>query len=378
MSGVDYKKTPLELRQQLAFTDESAMTAMQKICGVEGVSGCVILATCNRTEVYISAETEVCAEQLLIEVANADESVFDGLIYSYKDTDVIYRLFETACGLHSAMFREDQIITQISRASELCRTVSCGSGELDVLFRMAVTTGKRAVSVAENGSRESSTHLAVNMLEKKCGSLAGKKVLVIGNGKIGILAARLMSEKGADVTITLRTYRHGESIVPRGCKVVEYNDRAKILDGCDIVISATKSPHYTITADMTKNIKIPKFAVDLAVPCDIEKGALKGCECYDIDDFTSESTAVNPEIYEVIESGVQEYLGWCNYRENISAFEEIKCIIAKRIVQTTEIDEETVKTVSERTADLLFGSLRGVITPKAVEECLKKLKCRMR
>jgi hypothetical protein len=71
-------------------------------------------------------------------------------------------------------------------------------------------------------------------------------------------------------------------------------------------------------------------------------------------------------------------MGWCNYRENISAFEEIKDIISKRIVHTTDIDEEVVKTVSERTADMLFGSLRGVITAKAVDDCLKKLKSRMR
>lgn len=378
MAGVDYKKTALELRERVAFDDEGAMLGMQRICTLDGVTGCVILSTCNRTEVYISAEVEVEAKRALMLAADVDESEFDRLIYTYGDNEVIYHLFETACGLHSAMFREDQIISQISRASELSRTALCGCGELDVLFRMAVTTGRRAVCISENGYRESSTHLAVDMLEKSCGDLSGKNCLVIGNGKIGILAARLLKNKGADVTITLRTYRHGESVVPRGCKVVPYNDRITALDGCDIVISATKSPHFTITKEMTSNIKMPKYAVDLAVPRDIEEGALDGAKYYNIDSFTSESTFVQPEIYEVIESGVQEYMGWCNYRENISAFEEIKDIISKRIVHTTDIDEEVVKTVSERTADMLFGSLRGVITAKAVDDCLKKLKSRMR
>jgi glutamyl-tRNA reductase len=378
MAGADYKKTPLSLRERLSLGDGATRAALLELCGGDGVNGAVILSTCNRTELYISAESEVLAEVLLLDIAGAEAALFDGMIYSMRDTDVVYHLFETVCGLHSAMLRESQIITQVSKAADISRECGCTDSELDVLFRMAVTTGRRAVSVSETGFRESSAHRAVALLEERCKSFVGKKVLVIGNGKIGALAARLLRDKGADVTITLRTYRHGESIVPAGCRVVPYSERLSAADGCDILVSATKSPHFTITKAMTADIKLPSYVVDLAVPRDIEPGSCEGAFLIDIDNLKGGASQINEEVYDVIESGVGEYFGWCNYRENLDVFEEIKSVISDRITHTTDFDPVVVKSVSEKTANMLFGALREVITPKAVEDCLKKLKYRMR
>ncbi|MFQ9125996.1 MAG: NAD(P)-dependent oxidoreductase [Butyricicoccaceae bacterium] len=87
--------------------------------------------------------------------------------------------------------------------------------------------------------------------ERFFGTLAGKRAVVIGNGEMGRLAARTLVEAGCAVTVTLRTYRHGETVVPQGCATVPYDRRMERIEGADLVVSATTSPHFTLTAEQT-------------------------------------------------------------------------------------------------------------------------------
>ena len=109
------------------------------------------------------------------------------------------------------------------------------------------------------------------ILERELQGLHNKQVLVIGNGQMGRLAAEILQEAGAKVQVTLRTYRHGETVIPRGCGTVGYEDRLEALEGADALVSATTSPHYTLTKEQLLTLKTPpKVAVDLAVPRDID------------------------------------------------------------------------------------------------------------
>ena len=100
------------------------------------------------------------------------------------------------------------------------------------------------------------------VLEQELSGLRDKRILVIGNGQMGRLAAALLQQSGAQVFVTLRTYRHGETVVPAGCCTVPYDERVAALEGMDALVSATTSPHYTITLEqlMTLQPYQPFFA----------------------------------------------------------------------------------------------------------------------
>ena len=83
----------------------------------------------------------------------------------------------------------------------------------------------------------------MEQLAAELGDLTGKRALVIGNGEMGRLASSLLTAKGCQVTVTLRTYRHGVTIVPAGCQTIGYDERMKLVPACDILLSATTSPH---------------------------------------------------------------------------------------------------------------------------------------
>lgn len=100
-------------------------------------------------------------------------------------------------------------------------------------------------------------------------------VMVIGaTGKIGTsLVKNLVSHKNISIITTLRN--HNNDLTYRNdVSAVEYNDRYKYIDKVDCLISATSSPHYTITYyDLQKCLKENKnrLFIDLAVPPDIDR-----------------------------------------------------------------------------------------------------------
>lgn len=379
-AGVDYKKAPIELREELSLDDRSIVNIIKEICKLNEVKGCVILSTCNRTEIYISADEYIEADRILIEYSKADYEKFKGKFNIYIDTEVVYHLIETACGLNSAIKREGQIITQVSHAIALSHENKCTDAEIDVLFRIAVSAAKKAVTAPESNYRQSSAYKAVEMLEKIYISLEGRKCVIIGNGKVGILAANLLRSKGADVTITLRSYKHGNNTIPNGCSIVEYADRSKVIDGCDILLSATKSPHFTVTSELTQGIKMPEYIIDLAVPRDIEPSVYenRNIKYFNIDNFTSADVNEDKEVYEIVENAVSEYISWNNYRNSIKEIENIKSVISKRIIKTTGYDEDLVNTVTDKALDMVFGGIKRAVTPEVLKECYRKIKERAR
>ena len=103
---------------------------------------------------------------------------------------------------------------------------------------------------------------------------------------MGRLSAALLHRLGCAVTVTLRTYRHGETVVPAGCAVAPYEERYAAMKGVDLLLSATTSPHYTISARELAAVEDhPRLLADLAIPRDIEPavGELPGVTLYNVD-----------------------------------------------------------------------------------------------
>ena len=168
-------------------------------------------------------------------------------------------------GLKSQIWGEDQIISQVKAAigiaREQGRRTRCWRPCFETLWPRA-RRSKQKFGLPE--SLPPAAARAVDVLRRDMGKLDGKRALVIGNGEMGRLSASLLREAGCSVTVTLRTYRHGETVVPAGCGVVPYDDRFSAMEGMDLVLSATTSPHYTVTAEQMSMLKRrPSWVVDL-------------------------------------------------------------------------------------------------------------------
>lgn len=383
MSGLDWQRTPIELRERLTFSRDRAEALNRLLRDREGVEGCVLIATCNRTEVYLS-----CAEgaqpdpgRLLCAAAGQDYRPFQAVFQTRTGEAAARHLMEVAGGLHSQIWGEDQIVTQVKTALSTARTAGTADSVLETLFRNAAAAGKEIKSkVRLTGVGRSAASQAVEALTRAAGTLAGKRALVIGNGEMGRLCARLLGEAGCAVTVTLRSYRHGETVVPAGCAVVPYEDRYRAMDGMDVLVSATTSPHYTVTDQALDGVaRPPKLMADLAIPRDIqpEVGQRPGLVLYNVDDLgAAADRAVPPQAAEIVEKYLGQLAQWENYRACLPALERVKQAVTARLLSTGLDGEESRDVVEQavsRAVDLLSGGLRENLTPEDLERCAEKI-----
>lgn len=387
MAGIDFKHASLDVREKISFGKDDIIRITKNLCKSDNVDGCVILSTCNRTEIYMSFRYEYeNPAKKLFDLWCGEYHEFKNRITVLYDADAALHLSEVACGIHSAIICEEQIVTQINEAADLSRSVGGMDAVLNSLFRGAVSSGKKALTDFHVSAVPSSSAVyAVDMAEKLLGGLDGKKALVIGSGKVGCLAAKTFVQRGCETYMTLRSYTSGINLIPCGVKTVPYSDRMSAAADSDIILSATRSPHYTMTAEDIKNLnKKPECIFDLAVPRDIEPGAEKIVRCFNIDDMFTDSGASDAElegIRAVAEEYADEFLVWDRFRNAIPSIENIKRLVGERVLYSPQLSDyrdkdsfkEMVSTAAEKAADLVFKSIKEYISRDMLDNCRERL-----
>lgn len=309
--SISHKIAPLTIRELFAFSKEQQEQLMRNMVADTLIDECIVVATCNRTEIYTytSAENSLgeifqAMQKILLREAKAEntENIMDYILF-YHDKKAIHHLFEVTTGLDSMVIGEDQILGQVKTAQEQAMAIHTSGVFLNTLFRYAIT-GAKKVKTDTNLSKTSvsTATLALKIAEKELGTVHGKKVLIIGaSGKIGgIVMKNFGCIEGVKLYVTVRSIntlqrsRHMKA----DYETISYDARYEVLDEMDVIISATSSPHYTLTYDkMMKNLKTDKkrVFVDLAVPMDIDSkiNEKENCIYYNIDDFTKISKENN-------------------------------------------------------------------------------------
>ena len=336
MIGIDYKKASVDVRAQFSFTKKNTVAALENLKKEPGILGCIILSTCNRMEIWASTgeDWQGSLYEFLCREKEKDPDEFRQYFVSRKEEEAVEHLFYLTSGLKSQILAEDQIITQVKDALALSREAYCTDNVLEVLFRMAVTAAKKVkTQVSFSRANSSVIHQAIERLENQGFSIQGKTCMVIGNGEMGKVTALALKEAGADVTVTVRQYRSGIVTIPQGCDRINYGERLEFLPKCDLAVSATASPNYTLTMEQIENAEIPGHIVliDLAVPRDIEPsaGTLSNVTLYDIDSFKID--AVSPKLQasldqagKILQEQQEEFYSWYNGRDLIPRIQEIK------------------------------------------------------
>lgn len=399
MIGIDYNRASVDIRAGFSFTKKNAAAAMERLKREQGVQGCIILSTCNRMEIWASAQEEwqgslyefLCREK---EKAPAD---FREYFAQRTGREAVEHLFYLASGLKSQILAEDQILTQVKDALALAREAYCTDNVLEVLFRMAVTAAKRVkTEVSFPRGNISVIHQALDCLENQGFSPRGKTCMVIGNGEMGKVAALALKEAGADVTVTVRQYRSGMVSIPKGCDRINYGDRMEFLPKCDLAVSATASPNYTLTRQLLEEAGISGHMVliDLAVPRDIEPsaGALPNVTLYDIDSF--KINALSPKMQASMDkAGVilaeqqEEFYNWYDGHDLIprirdikkEAVEDLNLRIMKILRKTPMEDADREKllnaidTAAAKVVNKMIFGLRDSLEQEAFKNCVEGL-----
>ena len=292
MAGIDHTRAGVDIRSVFSFTKKKTGELYEVMRKVPGLNGCVLLSTCNRMEIWLSTADEIRFSPLalLCDKLELDTKDYEPYFQCRQEHEAVEHLFRLAAGLESQIMGEDQIITQVGEALAFARSSYATDRTLEVLFRLAVTGGKRVKTEARFSTADQSViHAALLFLESEGLSLKGKTCMVIGNGMMGRISAQALLDRGADVTVTVREYRSGIVDIPPGCRRIGYTQRYDLLPSCDLVISATSSPNYTLRYEPLAELFVdhPIPLIDLAVPRDIEPAVkeLTWARLFDVDSF---------------------------------------------------------------------------------------------
>lgn len=241
-------------------------------------------------------------------------------------------LFRVAAGLESMVLGEDQILGQVGEAMDVARTMGHGGKELNKVVREAVTCAKEIKTTYRISEKPLSvSYVGIQMLEKQ-GGIQGKQVLVIGSGKTAVLALTYLYEYEAEsIVLCSRTLSHAEELRKKypQLEIVSYQYRYEIMEKCDIVVTATSSPHLVVRKEawlpVSKKRKGRELLfLDLAAPRDVDPGLAEqdGVQVIDLDTLQQvtgknqrERKRLAKLCQTVIEEWVKEVLDWlCSCR----------------------------------------------------------------
>jgi glutamyl-tRNA reductase len=287
--GVSHHGAAVELRERVALRHEEAKAVASQLADAAGEAVC--LSTCNRTELYVAHDDDVPADVDATSVLLEREPDLANALYRLSDEAAALHLFRVAAGLDSLVPGEGEILGQVRAAFEAGATGPI----LDRLFRQALYAGRKARSQTAIGESPASVSAAAAALAQQVfGDLDGRRILLVGAGKVSEQAARNLISRGAEIAVVAnRTLDRAGELAERFRSAALPLERIEDeLARADVVVSSTSSPDVVLHRDQVERALRarrgrPLFFIDLAVPRDLdpEINELDGCYLYDIDDL---------------------------------------------------------------------------------------------
>lgn len=294
--SISFKTAPEDIRNKFAFTNSEKKDFLSQLSEFITDAKCVILGTCNRTEIYVESHNGVFSilENLLSRKTKLSISEIRKYARYYEEESAIEHIFKVTCGLDSMILGENEILSQVKQTYLESLQEKRTGYELNITFLSALSCAKKIKTQTEIAkSAISFATLTCNEIKNfiQENNITSPSILIIGgSGKIGSSIIKNILNKDFNAKIYVTQRSHGNTIdFTDKVEVLDYTKRFEYLKNVDIVISATKSPHYTINyEDTLSNISSKKMLfIDLASPYDIDReiSKIQNCTLITIDYF---------------------------------------------------------------------------------------------
>lgn len=369
------KNTPLEIREKFIIKARKHNEYVEKL--LEELKEVVILATCNRTEIYFNLSSNKSEEELLkniFEIFDWDYE-YKSYIFIEANEDAYRHLFEVCCGFHSKILGEDQILGQVKDAYEESLNIKGVSLELHRLFQEAITCGKKFRRDAKlfEIPVSSASIVANEAIDHKC-----TKFMVLGYGEVGQLIMKyLLSHNVEVIYLVVRNNRIKDEICDERVRVINFEEKNNYIDEVECIIGCTSAPHPVVRRQDVKKEGNKLIMYDLSVPRDIEKevALLDRTEVYNIDTISridDKNKKLRKERMEehtyIMTKYIKEYEDWLKIRSIAPTMKKLRDL-------GNEVSEKRIETFSHKSnekkdialADKLIKSTSDFYINRAIE-----------
>jgi glutamyl-tRNA reductase len=298
--GVSHQTAPVALLEQFAMGADDTVKALHELVGSDHVSEAIVLATCNRVEVFAEVDrfhggvTDV--SRVLARQAGATVEELSPYVTVHYEDQAVAHLFTVAAGLDSMVVGETQVLGQLRNAYAIAREQGTVGRAMHPVAQRALRVGKRVHS--ETGIDKAGASLvsvSLDRAEQRIGSLAGRPVLVVGAGSMGALAATTLARRGAAVTVSSRTSAHAQRLATAvEGRAAHLADMPAEIAAVDVLVTCTGARGIVIGTEVVAGAMRsrigaagpdrPLVVIDLALPRDVDPGvaALPGVHVVDL------------------------------------------------------------------------------------------------
>jgi len=397
MAGMSHKVAEIAIREKFYIPMDVKTSALSN----SPFDELLILATCNRTEIYAASDREIAEEELVRYVcglAGQDYDSFAKFFYFKAGDEVAHHVMNVCAGLDSVAVGEDQILHQIGRAYETAHQLNATGNTLNKLFQGAIHTTKR-IKTETNLSKLSCNipFLAMKQVQKTFDDLENRTVYIVGLGEMGSLMLKYVQENTTKIFASSRTFANAEKYADV-LTPVKLEDRYKVMGQCDVVILCSICQEPLVTKENLEKIgNKPRLVIDLGSPRNAEAsiGSFPGVDYVCVDDLekiVSENRRLRMEelvaAQKILKEGIDEFLQWYSMDEvskqvslhaerMVSAANEESEKLLRSMPGLPEEDRKRIAMMYERFAkkmanDYLY-KVRASNTPEEVQVFLKCL-----
>lgn len=326
--SLSHKSAPLAVREQVALTEGEVKDFSIKIKDLFSIQECLVVSTCNRTEVYYAAERDFTAD--LIKTLLVQKGIIETETYFVHfqqfnvQEEAVKHLFYVATGLDSKVVGDLQIPNQIKQSYQISADLNMAGPFLHRLMHTIFFSNKRvAQETSFRDGAASTSYAAVALTEGLTQNINNPKVLILGLGEIGIDVCKNMADKEfAEITVMNRTRAKAEKIASgRNFRVADFSDLEREVKRSDVIISSVMIDKPLITKELINRIGILtyKYFIDLSVPRSVEDSVedISGALVYNIDSLRERADealrirmAAIPEVERIIEEAIVGFNDW--------------------------------------------------------------------
>lgn len=354
-----------------AFGDSAAAFA--------GDPRAILLRTCHRVELYVATHPGEAAHAVRLPALPEGGRRLEGL-------PAARHLFSVAAGLDSVVVGEDQILHQLREClsdrhvpgAAAC-PVDIGSHSpmatgldpvLERLFQIALHLGRETRSWRE-GPPRSLADVALDRVIPFTGPVLGKRVLVVGAGRMARLCALAAARQGAHVLVANRSSDRAAALAYDASGEPAAFGPDVALPGADAILLAISARWPLSPEARAELIAGPQPVVDLSSPpaIDHDLRAALGARYTSVDDIARSPQdelrkRLRVRFERVLADAEQSLAGWTRARESVPAIvaladaaETRRSEELDRLFRRLQLDDHERELVEQMSQRLVAGLL---------------------